>query len=236
MSDPVTLEEVEEERNKEKHREGHTEGQAAIETFGDGRAETLEEVFETVETFLTIGPPQFIGVPEDEREQIVGRLGEGLQQVDISVQSLEEILQNNQKEILARILQEQVNTSLIIRLGVQTQILQLQALFDILGSVEPFGRIVLSGTNQIESDEVDNAVPVVEDADEIDIPRTRLILIKAGDDNNGSIAFGDNDVDPDDGFILDAGENFHLAFNMAEDTLWMAGDSAGDTVEILGVV
>lgn len=100
-------------------------------------------------------------------------------------------------------------------------------------SVEPFSTITVSGTNSI--DDADTVQPVIPESDNISVP-TRALFIKSDDDNTAEIAVGDDNIDPDDGFILQRGQFIFVEMDLRETVLYMSSSEAGQTVEILGLV
>jgi hypothetical protein len=108
----------------------------------------------------------------------------------------------------------------------------LDAVFNILGSLEPFSRITVSGTNEIQN--VDTAEPVVPDSDNIEIP-TRLLMVKSSDTNTDEIAFGDDETEPSSGFVLAPGESISINVDLRDEALFMASESTGQVVELLGM-
>lgn len=246
MSDedkPVTFRETQEERNIEEHEEGHVEGQPARESAGLFTGIGLEERAERFETILEAVPEELEEAVRDElgrreRTVTVNRASSSISDItsQFQVDVLEDLdlsaLDNNDLlQLIAQILQFQFELQGVVA---SIQVDQLQALFDILTSVEPFTVITVSGVNEIESDEVDEAIPVVPESDTVSIP-TRMLFIHASPDNDDEIAIGDDDVEPDDGFILEPGESQFLGINISDQVLWMAGESEGDGVQLLGL-
>jgi hypothetical protein len=61
-----------------------------------------------------------------------------------------------------------------------------------------------------------------------------VITIKAFADNTGNIYVGDEDVDSDTGFILDAGEEVTLFINNKTNTLYIDAGTGSDGVSYIG--
>jgi len=226
--------------------------------------EDLRDEFDDVETFLQALPDNINSrdevdepgiTPPGQREEVIGRLelpdgldlqeaifniGEGLSDVDDILENISGDLGNlNQRQLLQVIAQAQrgnlqANRTLAtIQLQQsQTMVDQLQSLFDILTSVEPLFSITVSGTNTIDQAGVPQ--PAVPDSNNISIP-TRRLIIKSSDSNNDDIAFGDDEVNPASGFLLSPGENISLPMDLRETALWMASNTVGEKIEILGV-
>lgn len=240
----LTFDSAQEEENVEQHEEGHTEHQPAEETTGVMVAESIEEASEDISTFLRAVPDSFLDEPTVDvpdrtppgvRINIVSRLEalldpQGISdQIDIISGDLSNL---NQRELLLNIAQSNRLIATVVVNMAQTQINQLQALYEIVGAVEPFLGITVSGVNTV--DDADEPVPVVPESDDTSIP-TRLLMVKASDNNHNPIAFGDDEVSPNDGFILEPGENISLAVDLREMTWWMASTDEDAAVELLGV-
>lgn len=172
--------------------------------------ENVEDISEVVPDFLTPGE----GLGEQETPNLGGRRGEFGVSLDISGLS-------------------QMDTRGLLEVMARVNIAQLATLFDIADAVEPFTTVTVSGTNAIDNADVEQ--PVVPQSDTSDIP-TRTLFIRASPDNNRLIYFGDDEVQPNSGFALAAGEFIVLETDLRGEELWMASEQAGGTVQLLGMV
>lgn len=142
------------------------------------------------------------------------------------------------EDLLQLLLRVQVNfispniasTAQLLKIISTSNAQQLAAIENILTEVRPANQFVVTGRNVINN--TDNPEPVIPDADNTEIP-TRTIYIRADPKNQDPVVFGDDDVDPDTGFFLNAGESQMIEQNFADQVLWMAGTS-GDAVRLLG--
>lgn len=114
----------------------------------------------------------------------------------------------------------------------QLQVTQLKTLIDIANAVEPNTNITVSGTNTI--DDANTTQPVVPESDNQNIP-TRKLIMKASTDNNKKIYIGDDDVKPDSGFVLDAGDTREISTDLRGEELYMASEEAGQEIQLMGV-
>lgn len=112
------------------------------------------------------------------------------------------------------------------------QLEALQALFDIVSFTSPFTRITVSGTNEIE--DPDTAELVVPQSDTTSI-HTRILFMRAAADNTDEIAIGDDGTEPDTGYVLDNGDVLVLNIDLRDETLWMASETDGQVIELLGL-
>lgn len=240
--DPVTFRQVQEERNIEEHAEEHAEGQPAQETPVPFLGPDLEEQAAAIRTILeptpeTVQEEAEEAVREVIRRNIVRRRSDSVDETisEFSTELLEvdlsELSERGLLEHIARILQLMFELHGTIA-GIAVN--QLDALFNILTSVEPFSRITVSGVHVVEAGDEDTVLPVVPESDTVDIP-TRILFIRASPNNSDQIAFGDDEVEPDDGFILNPGEHQVLSINLAQETLWMSAETGGDEVQLMGL-
>lgn len=123
------------------------------------------------------------------------------------------------------------NTGLL-QVIAQTLIEQLNVQIDIANAVEPPTTITVTGTEAI--DEADVPQLVVPQSDNGNIP-TRTIFIRNDPDNSEKIYFGDDEVVPQDGFVLGVGEYIIFPLDLRESQLWMACEDADEVVQLLGV-
>lgn len=251
---PVTLKEIIDERNEEEDEKGHPEHQPAQEVSGpDIEKPDLDE---DTGSILTASPdslfdredsdgfPQIPTSPGDGEEGDGGAIvlppgatggGGGDDVVNVDFSSMEEVLNSidedvsddSTRELLAKMLQTQ-------RVGVQAQANILSTLIDLLEVERPFRSVAVSGINTIDQSEEGQSIPVVPQSDNTNIP-TRILIIRASQSNSDPIAFGDDEVKPDDGFLLSPGTSISLEMSLANLTLWMGG-TAGDEVELLGLM
>lgn len=213
---PKSYEEAQEEKNEEEHAAGHEEdspSRIAGEVDDEFEGDSLEEMLNEIEDISTTVPewlrPERSQIPEEPSRRRPGDMPD----FGFGIGELDEL---GLLEVIARI-----------------QIAQLSSLFDIAAAVEPLKGIVISGTNAISSAET--AEPVVPESDETDIA-TRRLFLKASDDNNKDIYFGDDEVAPETGFSLAPGEGIELDIDLRLQVLWMASADSGQQVDIIGLV
>lgn len=123
------------------------------------------------------------------------------------------------------------NTSLL-ELLTRIEFSQLIAQLDTLDAVTPPSTITVSGANQITDAGLPQAV--VPSNENTEIP-TRTLLILTDVQNEAPVAFGDDKVDPQTGFILRPGENMTIDLDLREEVLYMASDDDQAVVYLLGL-
>lgn len=201
----------------EEHLKGAPNYANEISTASD--VETLEEAYEDVESVI-VDPPGYLTEQEPEGDDWNRRRPRVPAQPNIP-----------QPDFGVDI--DGLGTEGLLRFIAKVNVNMLMSLFDIANSVEPRDNIVISGTNAIEA--ADNPEPVVPKTDEVDIP-TRQLLIKADSDNNRSIAFGDDTISPENGFVLRSGESIFIDIDLRGEELYMASEAAGQEVNLLGLL
>jgi len=232
MADRVTLDEAKEETQKETdEEEEHLEGEpnrGVSETEGpEAPDKSLEEVFEDVENF-TITPPDFLKSGVEDRDDTFpgtgGRRGEGGDDGDGP-------LETDPRDLIRLIpgADEAELLEIIARVNVANFITNL----DIADYLSPLSDITVSGTNAISS--ANQPEPVVPNSDSVDIP-TRKIFIKANTNNKKPIAFGDDQSDPDSGFILGPGESIVVGLDLRGEPIYMSSERSGQEIEVLGML
>lgn len=203
---------------------------------GDVVAPPTSSPGDRFEIINEIDIPQFDGL-----QDLLSGIGEGLNEIGQINDTLEENLGDlgtrglmvYQATALKGILTAfEINNRISLHQS-QVQINQLQALFDILSSVEPITGITVSGRNVIN--DPGSPQPVVPESDSTDIP-TRHLLVQSAASNNEDIAFGDDEVDPQNGFILTPGNNIMVPVDLRATELYMASEEKGAEVGILGGV
>lgn len=127
---------------------------------------------------------------------------------------------------------EGLNETGLLQVIAQTLIEQLNVQIDVANAVEPPTAITVSGTNAI--DQAEEAELVVPQSDSSNIP-TRTLFIRNDINNSSSIFFGDDEVQPQDGFVLVVGEWISIPFDLRQNQLWMASEEADQVVQLLGV-
>lgn len=178
--------------------------------------ETLEEKFEEL-IDISVVPPDFLSKAEQDRS-FPRRQTPDVPSFGVDFDGIEAILEGgNQVEILAAI------GRILLAMFATT--------VDIADDVAPGSRITVSGTNSI--DNADSAQPVVPESDSELIP-TRWLYIKADSDNEDEIAFGDDGVQPANGFVLRPGESIYLEVDIREEEYYMASGTSGELVQLLG--
>lgn len=127
---------------------------------------------------------------------------------------------------------EGLDTPGLLRVIAQTLIETLNQQIDIANFVSPPSTITVSGTTSIDDD--NEAQLVVPSSSGSNIP-TRVLFIRNDPSNSDSIYFGDNQVQPQDGFVLEIGEWRAIPLNLAEDDFYMASETENQVVQLLGV-
>lgn len=263
---PVTLDEAIEEENIEQDEQDHPEElYARLQTDPDFTVEDIEERFDDVDSFLQTLPEGFnkdeqVDPPTrrnpTERTEVVAEVDipgfENLQQILSGVgDTLDDIGDINESidvdlgELGVRglqVVQAQALRSIAMSMQTQTQLTlqqsktqvdQLSALYDILSSVEPIIGITVSGRNSIDDAGVPQ--PVVPESDNTEIP-TRKLMVRASQTNSETISFGDDDTDPQNGFLLNPGQYITVPIDLREATLYMASEEEDDEVQLLGAI
>lgn len=247
-----TLESAEGRRNVEEHEGGHGEQQVIPEVSDKADIRDLEDISEGLESILAVTPEDLArgrrGAPPPSQQppgQPTPRTIETTANVEtttnVNIQDVDELIDNLRDQDLqgqsqTQLLQTlaQIGTGLLelTRVMTQTNIQTLDAVFGILEQQEPFSRVVVSGNNSIGNADV--AEPVVPDSDQVSIP-TRILFIKASEDNDNKITIGDQDISAGSGYVLDKGENWVGNINLDQETLYMIAPEAGETVELMGL-
>jgi len=119
----------------------------------------------------------------------------------------------------------------LVQLETLVQSVSVQS--DIASDVAPAVGITVSGVNEINKK--DNPEAVIPNSQNTDIP-TDTLHIRASSDNTDPIYFGDEVVDPGRGFILNPGESWEVSMDFRDDQLYMASETAGQKVQLLGVI
>jgi len=236
---PLTFDKVSEEENKRQHEEGHKDKfQYSVEGASLDNLVSLQEMYGDVADILTTSPSRFVegfnkvGLPQKRQENInqFGALIEVLQnqfgELSGDLSSLD------QKGLLLDIARSNRLFLQFMSTLLQTNVEMLSAQYDTLSAVEPFSQIVVSGLNTIENE--NEVAPVVPESDTVEIP-SRTVFIKASPKNDGVIALGDDEVSPQDGWILRKGEYIVIDDDLGAEEIYMSGNEAGDSVELLGV-
>lgn len=158
---------------------------------------------------------------------------EGLQDVLRELVDIE--LDNLGDTELLRVIAEANRTQALYQNSMfETMITQSVVLDEIATAVEAAATVSVSGTNDTGR-RAGVPVTVVPRADEETIPVRRL-WIRADPDNTHGIYFGDDDVSPNDGFLLRPGETHAIDLDFRDDILWMASDEPRQEVHLLGLV
>lgn len=172
---------------------------------------SLEERWSAVKTFIQSGiePEGELDAPEvDIPDQ---------PDIDLSDLGNQELLR-----VIAETLQVQSNT----------QISMLSTLFDIYASVRGTRNITIIGAEI--TDQADIPQEVISQGSPSDSVLTRKLLIRASNDNDSPIAFGDDQINPQSAFVLNKGEAIELDVDIGRLSLYMASEEAGQEVQLLG--
>lgn len=163
-----------------------------------------------------------------------GQSGSTLNDVDEMLSDLNEVdLQSLSDIQVQRVMaQSMIAQTNAIRGLLEAQITSATIQDSIATAVEPPSAITISGTNEIaKSDTPQSVVPNTEDRS---IP-VRELMIRADEDNSAPIYFGDDDISPEDGFMLRPGESESFELDFRDSSLYMAGANEGDEIQLLGV-
>lgn len=216
---PKSYEEaVEETQESLSQDEEHMRGlvNRAIEQGMEFDGETLEEKFKEL-IDISVVPPDYLSGGDTETPFDPTDPPE-IPDPSIDLGQIEAILQSgNQAQILGAMGR--------ILLG----IFSLTA--DIADDMSPSTRITVSGTNAIT--QADRAEPIVPESDNELIP-TRWLFVKSSADNSHPIAIGDDDADPDSGFVLNPGDSIKLEADLRREEYYMACSESGEEVQLLG--
>lgn len=230
MAGPVTFEEAREEFREEREERGE-------EPFFSGESdilpdrEDLEQRLQRLRTILSASPGELADRPDITQPGVSDPLGD----ITIDIDDIAGGLENaeNQLDFLSNIAASNLTLLEIISVLADTQVQTLRTMFDISDFMSPFSRITVSGTNSIE--DADVAEPVVPQSDTTSIP-TRILFIKAAEDNQEPIAIGDDETSPGNGWVLHKNEHLTLNWNLSGNALYMASAEEDQIVELLGLV
>jgi len=250
-SDSVTYDEAVDEENEAQDVAGHAEEFLAQQEWDESTPlQDLEGRFEDVGSFLETLPDGInvggVNVPTprepgaddpllggidlgdiDNLDEVLNEIASDITQLSVD---LGDLGQTGLLEVQARALRA---LALLTLQQSQISIQSLQAQFDILSAVEPISAITVSGRNAIEDAGVPQ--PVVPQSDNTRIA-TKRIYIRNSQDNNNPIAFGDDEINPDNGFILNPGESLDYPIDLRNGVLYMASSEEGAEVELLGAI
>lgn len=160
--------------------------------------------------------------------------GSTLEDVDSVVQELngvdvESLSDVNLQRVMA---QAQIAQANALRGILEAEITSATILDTIATATEPPVGITISGSNEIGTQ--DEPQPVVPGTEDRSVPVRRL-LIRADEDNSAPIYFGDDNISPEDGFMLRPGESEPFELDFRDTTLYMSGEEEGDEIQLLGV-
>lgn len=250
-SNSVTYEEAVQDENEREDGAGNPGGFFEKMEWDEGTdLEDLSDRFEDVGSFLETLPEGInVGGSESPIDRDPVQENPFLGAIDIEgIENLQQLIQNIDSDIedvagnlgdlgQTALLQAQVKTlrsmlTLMLQRS-QSDVVRLEALFDILSAVEPLSNITVSGRNAIEQAGVPQ--PVVPQSDNTLI-FTKTLYIRSSVSNNQDIAFGDDEVSPQNGFVLKPGEYINYPIDLRNGVLYMASQEDGATVQILGAV
>lgn len=238
-------EELAKERDESHKKRGGESDEFDMVAEADIDADTIEEFADRLRR-IALPAPDDLGPGERPRQRrrlelridLVQRLADEL---GISLADLQEQLQQEQQanldlqdstqllQLIASFLQTQ---NQLLGVVANTSVTQLENLISIANDVRPATLVTVSGREII--DDADVPQPVIPDSDKTDIP-TKTVFIRADPDNDNPIVIGDDEVDPNDGFILQPGEAQEVRIDFRDDQLFMAADEAGEAVRLLGL-
>lgn len=193
---------------KEGRQSSDGSGEYGLTIRPGGVAQSIEERFENLRSFLDFVPgDQEISIdrPRPNRPGEID-LGIDLQQLDVSD---------------------------LLGLLIQVQFANLNTQLDILDEVSTPTSITVSGANVVDG--ADEPTSVVPTNDNTEIP-TRTLYVRADPDNQDDLYFGDDDVDPLSGFLLTPGESIVIDVDLRDTVLYMASEDENAAVFLLGVI
>lgn len=190
------------------------EGEFELVTPVEFTGLSLEERWEAVKTFIQEGRirEEDPGVPGIDIPEVPG---EG---VDLS--------ELNQSELLQLLIET-------VRVQTNTNISMLSTMFDIYASVRESRGITIIGAEIIRQQDVPQEVISQDSPD--DSVLTRELFIRADDSNTASIAFGDDQVQPQSAFVLNKGEVVRLPVDIGRLDLYMASEEEDQIIQLLGL-
>jgi hypothetical protein len=170
----------------------------------------------------------------DIDNKLIDEFGVGVGNIDEFIrEGLEADFANmNEKEILATLAATNINQLMLDNVMLDQFTAMATFLNDIAVAVEPFSNITVSGTNSIS--EPDAAEPVIPNSDEQEI-KVRKLFMRSSPDNDEAIWVGDDNVNPENGFVLRKGESKTIHMDSREEVLYMASKDSGNEVQLLGV-
>lgn len=200
----------------EETEKGSLDGQGEYELIApiEFTGMTLEQRWAAVKTFIDTG--QLPG------EDVIDDPGEGLEipQIDIDLSEL------SQRDLLQSLVEfQQVQSN--------TMVSMLSTLIDIFASVRGNRTITIIGAEAIDQQDIPEEV--ISQSSPQDSVLTRTLWLRASNDNNAPVAFGDDQVDPDRAFVLNKGEVIKLDIDIGRIDLYMASETAGQEIQIMGL-
>lgn len=239
------LEELNEERNESEKRRGGDDDEFDIVAEAGIDIEDIDELADRLGRIALPTPgelgPDELGRERRQRELRIDILQELADQLGVDLSDLQETLIDEAQtnldlddasqllQLIASFLQTQ---NQLLGVIANTNVSQLENIIAISNDVKPATLISVSGREVI--DDPDTSQPVVPESDTTDIP-TNTLFIRADENNSTPIAIGDDDVDPDDGFILKPGEAQEVSIDLRDEQLFMASETDGDAVRLLGL-
>lgn len=226
-------------------------------TFDDKR---VQEKYEDLERVLIATPDSLGGVRDDfdnrrqeTRDQleinIEDALGVNFGDVAASVEAVEEAIQNETDQDLSGLSSRELQARIVQRLGLllqdsiqRTKLMQVMsegmlqnvsANVSVLENVRPYSNITVSGKTEIK--DAGEPQAVIPEAENTEIP-TRTLFIRSDPDNSDKIYFGDDEVQPEEGYVLTPGEAINIDVDFRNDSLWCASATEGEELMLIGVV
>lgn len=185
----------------------------------DSRQQRRSDVVDSIVSNIRLSIEEDLGIDN------LGESIRGLNEIDLS-QAEPEI------EVM-RIIAESARINATVNAArLQNDITVVSLLNEMLSAVEPAFGIATYGLNEIDQDAPQ---PVVPRSDEVDIP-TKNVVVRAMPDNQDPIYIGDDQVEPEAGFILRPGEwrKFHI--DIRDQELFMAAEQTQNRVSIIGLI
>jgi len=195
--------------------------------FDETRQEIRDEVEVNIEDALGVNFSDVaatVKAVEDAIKEETERDLSGLSSRELQVRLVERV---------GLLLQDNIQRTKVSQVMAEGMLQNVSATVSILENVRPYTNITVSGKTEIES--AGEAQAVIPEAENTEIP-TRTLFIRADPDNNDKIYFGDDKVQPEEGYVLTPGEAINIDVDFRNDSLWCASDTKGEQLMLIGVV
>jgi len=212
---PTTFEEIQDEKaSGEAERKDGKPGEIFAE-IGDGDTfESLREKYDDLEDFLTSFPRRG-QEPSDPIPPVGETPGIEFPEFDFDID------QANQTQLLRAMTE-------LTQVMSNAQVAMLDRLNTIAQFTRPEEVVTVSGANV--NTEADTPTEVISQS--VD---TRKIYLRASPNNIDDIYLGDDQVEPQKGWVLRPGETLMIRLNFVQQSLYMASETENQVIQILGV-